>query len=153
MTLVAQHFWVIGLLITCAAWAWGHQRARRHVHGDHVLLRSYPQLARRRLIFSALPWLVMGVGALGGVPTVFEYLRPYNGNPYVLAWFATLVGIWIAGSHWLIARNGAVVVAAQPGLLRIQPTEPEKVAATHMLWLIGGITVVIALCLWDAPGA
>src|SRR4051794_3875528 len=96
--LFLRHFWVMFVVVT----TWNafalQRRSRRAVETRPELAAGYRRLVRGYLFFGNLPWLVMGLGIeLGGVPTMFSYFRPRDGNPFVLAWFAVVIGLWLLG--------------------------------------------------------
>ena len=63
---------------------------------------------KRFAIGTNLPWAVMGVGYLTGyTPTGWYYLRPQDGNPFVLAWLATIVVTMLTYSYWVLFAGGA----------------------------------------------
>jgi hypothetical protein len=50
----------------------------------------------------------MGFGqVLGGVPSVWYYFRPQDGNPYVLAFVGTILLLSIAFAYWVLVADGA----------------------------------------------
>jgi hypothetical protein len=59
---------------------------------------------------------VMGWGILtGGVPNVWYFLQPQSGNPYVLAWFASVFAVALWFTFWVFFLEGAEkVVVLQP---------------------------------------
>ncbi len=62
----------------------------------------------------------MGLGGtIGGIPSVWYYFRPRDGNPYVLAWFGAIIIEWIIGTAWLFFRKGAETLAKYPGIFTI----------------------------------
>ncbi|MGD9366823.1 MAG: hypothetical protein PVH87_14070 [Desulfobacteraceae bacterium] len=68
-----------------------------------------------------IPWIVMGFGCtVGGVPSVWHYFRPSDGNPFVLAWFGSVFFLWIAGTIWLFFQNGAETLAKHPGAIEFR---------------------------------
>ncbi len=73
-------------------------------------------LRRWFAISSALPWLVMGWAIIvGGVPNIWYFFRPQDRDPFVLAWFATMLLIAIYFAYWVFLRGGAEkVVLLQP---------------------------------------
>ena len=53
----------------------------------------------------------MGIGCtVGGVPTVFHYFQPRDGNPFVLAWWAVFFALYIIGAYWIFFSNGAHIL-------------------------------------------
>lgn len=146
-----KHFWLVGFALHLLLVGAAGLRASISVQQDPKIALGCNSLLQRRLILGSVPWAVMALGTIGGVPSVWAYFRPHDGNPYVIAWYASTAFLWILSAHWMMAKNGAEFVAAHPGLLRTRPTQPENVAAAHMFALIGGITALIGICLIDLP--
>lgn len=94
----------------------------------------------------------MGLGCLiGGVPSVDHFFRPRDGNPFVLAFFASVFLVWGLGTHWLFARGGAEMVVRHPGLLNFDPRSPALLRFLWCLSLAGGIVAAVAMFLVDVP--
>jgi len=131
VVLFFRQAWVFFILIQCANKAiWWH-RAQRYIAANRSLEPGYRRLIRRWFIYGNLPWLVMGAGVnLGGVPSVFHYFNLRNG-PFVIAFWVTVVALWIATSYWLffpwatkiyfsLALAGGVVALVCMAVLNIQ---------------------------------
>ena len=92
----------------------------------------------------------MGVGVLvGGVPSVFHFMNPRSGDPYVSAWLGSVVLLWILGSHWMFGRRGAEQLVRHPGLIR---PPFNSVGAIKALWIAsvaGGIIAIAVIYLGD----
>jgi hypothetical protein len=93
-----------------------------------------------------LPWVIMGVGiTTGGVPGIFEYFRPAEGNPYVIAFYGALFLIWVLGTYWVFFRQGAELLVTHPGLFN---RDFRSTARVKLLWatiVICGIAAVSLL--------
>ena len=139
---------------------------RRHVHQRPIpqpsLASAYPRAARtdrwlsaiypRYLFWGNLPWIVMGVGLeLGGLPSIWSYFRPRDGNPFVLAFFFVVFALWILGFWWLFFARGAEFLAEHPGVLRGFPHSPAMIRIYYCLGLIGGIFGVCFMWFSDIP--
>jgi hypothetical protein len=125
-------------------------RSRDYIRQRPGLTRGYQQLFLGVLFWGNLPWLVMGTGIeLGGVPSMFSYLRPRDGNPFVLAWFCVVVMLWILGFYWLFARRGAEFLIEHPGLLRGTPKNPAMIKAAYCLAGAGGIVGLLLIFTTD----
>lgn len=97
--LLTTYFWVVAIILTSVNVASFKRRSRVQVQEKPELEHGYATLLRRYLIFLNLPWVVMGIGCtIGGVPSLLHYFRPTDGNPYVLAWFASIFLLWITGT-------------------------------------------------------
>ncbi|MGA2093669.1 MAG: hypothetical protein ABSH16_09720 [Sedimentisphaerales bacterium] len=60
----------------------------------------------------SVTWLIMGIGfIIGGVPSIWNYLRPRDGNSYVLVWWASVLVLYIIGSYWIFVGQGAAKLA------------------------------------------
>ena len=63
------------------------------------------------MIWGNIPWVVMAAGYLfGGVPSLFHYFRPLDGNTFVLAFFASVFFVWTMGTYWLVFGGGAEMI-------------------------------------------
>src|SRR5436190_21486249 len=95
-TLIFRHAWFFFVLVTCANGATWWYRGRRKMAENPELRQGYRRLIRSWVIFQNLPWIVMGFGVLvGGVPSVFHYFSPRGGGPFVIAFWVTVVVLWI----------------------------------------------------------
>jgi hypothetical protein len=76
-------------------------------------------------------WIVMGIGlTIGKVPTFFHYFRPRDGNPYVLAWWASIAAVFIIGSYWIYIGQGAAKLAAS-GVIRYRFIKETKIISSE----------------------
>jgi hypothetical protein len=138
--LLLRHFWVAFVAVTFVNACILQRRSRPRVQERPELATGYRSLVRGYLFFGNLPWLVMGAGIeLGGVPTVFSYLRPRDAPPFVQVWFAVIVGLWLLGFYWLFARHGAEFLIEHPGLLQGNISNPT--------WIRLGYCAMVAISL------
>lgn len=117
MDAVFRHFWVMALgstLLNAAIWWWN---GRQYRASNPALAAGYRSLTRGFVVWGSLPWLVMGAGAVLGGTRVFDYFDPSSGNPWILAWHASVVSIWALLAYWTFLRGGAELIARHPGLL------------------------------------
>ena len=141
--LIARYFWLICIAITCLnAFIWWHRSQPELAKTPH-LAASYRRLILGWVIFGNIPWLVMGVGILfGGVPGFFHYLNANNG-PFVIAWYVSMVALWLLGAWWLFARRGAEQIVEHRALLRVPVEKPEHVKA----WFLASVALgTVVLC-------
>ena len=156
---VSKYFWMVAIVITGINWLLFKKRARKHIAADNELAEGYAALFKGYLVWMNLPWIVMGVGTtVGGVPSVWHFFRPQDGNPYVLAWFGSVFFLWIAGTFWLFFRNGAETLARHPGAIefsmgykRKDITNPLLIKALWLLCLAGGIIGVYMMWTRNIP--
>lgn len=121
-------------------------RSRSLIAQRPELASGYRRLFWGYLTFLSLPWLVMGYGIeLGGIPNMFSFFRPREGNPIVLTFFATTVVLWILALYWLFARQGAEFLIEHPGVFRGIPQNPTFIKAWFCLAIAGGVVALIAM--------
>jgi len=152
MILLMRYFWLVFILTTClnALSLWW--RARRHIAADPSLKAGYRKLFWGVLIIGNIPWLVMGFGCVvGGVPSIMHFFRPRDGNPFVIAFFASVFAMWILGTYWLFARGGAEMLLRHPGMLNVDLKSPTLVKLLWCLCLMSGIAGVIGMFVMDVP--
>lgn len=147
--LLFRYAWLLFVLVTCFNAAIWWYRARRRIAQDPGLEPGYRRLIRWWVICGNLPWLVMGAGILfGGVPTVFHYFNPRNG-PFVIAFYLTVVILWIAAFYWLFFRQGTEQLVTHPGLLNLPVERPWAVKTFFLLALAGGVFALLTMLLGD----
>jgi hypothetical protein len=157
--LISKYFWVIAIIVTGINWVMFRKRARKRIHENPSLKEGYEALFRGYLIWLNLPWVVMGIGCtVGGVPSVLHYFRPRDGDPYVLAWFASVLFLWVFGTFWLLFRGGAESLARHPGAVEFRYglkskdiTSPAWIKAFWLLALTGGVVGFVVMWSMDIP--
>jgi hypothetical protein len=145
--LFSRYFWLLVLVITLTNWLRFRRKAQKYIGKNPQLEQGYAPLIRGYLFYTSLPWVVMGIGCtLGGVPSVWNYFRPRDGNPYVLAWFGSVFFLWVSGTFWLFFKGGAETLARYPGALEFRyglkskvTTSPLTIKALWLLLLASGI--------------
>jgi hypothetical protein len=148
----SPHLWFLFELATCANAIVFRLRAREHTKEHPELAEGYAALIRGWLLWGSLPWLVMAVGLeFGRVPSFWHYLRPRDANPYVLAWYACVVVLWILGLYWVFLRGGAETVAGHSRIFRTGLTSPAKVKLVCLLCVAAGVAAFIFLLVMDVP--
>ncbi len=101
-TFISQYFWVLCLLFG----ALNYLRTRMGLSAQaRIEAAAY---LRNFALGMNLPWLVMGAGQLTGyTPTVWYYFRPQDGNPFVIAWLATIFLASYIYAWWVFFAGGA----------------------------------------------
>src|SRR5688572_11682314 len=100
-----HHAWLMFVAVTIANALILKYRSRRYIRERPELAEGYNRLFRGVLFWGNLPWILMAIGIeFGGVPSFFSYFRPRDGNPFVMAWFAVVIALWLLGFYWLFAR-------------------------------------------------
>ena len=145
--LLSRHAWFLFVVVTCVnAVVWWHRG--QPIIAKHPERRErYLRLVRGFLFWGNLPWLVMGLGiVVGSVPSTFHYFNPRNG-PFVIAWFVTVIGLWILTFIWLFFRRGAETLIEHPGLLNLPVSSPWAIKIIFLVSVSGGIIAVTAMLL------
>ena len=151
-TIMTKWFWAAFILVTFLNAGIFRYRARTYITAAPELAEGYATLIRGFVIWGNIPWVVMGIGCvLGGVPSVFHFFRPRDGNPFVLAFFASVFLIWILGTFWLLFRGGAEMLVKHSGLFNVNVTSPHMLKLCWFLCLAGGIFGVIMMFTRDIP--
>lgn len=147
-----KHGWLFLLAAVLVQALAFRSRAKREIHERPALADGYSRLMRRFLIWSTLPWILMGGGVLiGAVPDTKSYLLVHEGNPFVLGWLI-LVGVFnLVGFVWVFFLGGAEDIVAHPGLLRGNPTSPMVPKLVYGAMVVGFFVCVYLLFTWDQP--
>lgn len=157
--LISEYFWVFAIIVTFINWAMFRKRAQKHIDENPELKEGYEALFRGYIVWMNIPWVVMGIGCtVGGVSSVWHYFRPRDGNPYVLAWFASVLLLWVSGTFWLLFRGGAEKLVRHPGAMGFRYgfkskdiTNPTLIKSLWLLALIGGVIAAVAMWSMDIP--
>ncbi|MEP6670314.1 MAG: hypothetical protein ABJF10_14230 [Chthoniobacter sp.] len=148
-----RHGWLIAIAFNVFNAFALRARARTYILQKPELAGGYQRLFKGFLFWWSLPWIVMGIGIeWGGVPSIFSYFRPRDGNPFVVGWFAVIAVEWILGFYWLFARRGAEFLIEHPGLLRGPSQSPATIRLFYCLMVAGGVLGLIFLFVMDIPG-
>jgi hypothetical protein len=144
--LVFKHFWVMFIAVTFANGAIWWRRSAKHRANNPQLSDGYRSVILGFVTWGNLPWVIMGAGILiGGVPSIFHFFDPRSGNAFVLAWFGSIIILWVLGTYWLFLRGGAELLASLPGLLQPPLTSPQAVKALWLIAVAGGIAAFVAM--------
>jgi hypothetical protein len=114
--LIGRYFWLVCLVLSLYQYFVGLRSFASKDFTDPQAGEAAIALRRWLFVLSDLPWLVMGFGILvGGVPNVWYFLRPHDGNPYVLAWFGSVLACTLYFTLWVFFLGGAEkVVVLKP---------------------------------------
>jgi len=157
--LISEYFWMIAIIVTFINWTMFRKRAKKHIDENPELKEGYEALFRGYIVWMNIPWVVMGIGCtVGGVSSVWHYFRPRDGNPYVLAWFASVFLLWVSSTFWLLFRGGAEKLVRHPGAMEFRYgfkskdiTNPTLIKSLWLLALIGGVIAAVAMWSMDIP--
>lgn len=156
---MSKYFWFVAIVITVINALIFKKKSKQYIQENPKLEEGYSFLFRGYLFWLNIPWIIMGIGCTtGGVPSVWHYFRPKDGNPYVLAWFGSVFVLWILGTIWLFFKGGAEMLSTHPGALIMHygfktkaVTNPRSIKIFWLLALAGGIFGVAIMWLMDIP--
>jgi hypothetical protein len=137
-------FWVIAIVITILNAYIYKLRFAKIIEQKPELRDGYNKLVRGYVFYLNIPWVVMGIGmVLGGVSNVFDYFRPSNGNTFVLAFYISILSLWVLGLIWIWFQAGAEFIIKYPGILRKEIKTPKQIRFLSIIIFLGSIFVFI----------
>ena len=143
---VSQYFWLLGIAVTCANGLIWWRRALAQIALNPDREAGYRRLIIGSVIGGGIPWIVMGFGIVfGGVRDAFMYFSVRNG-PYVIAWYITIVVLWVLSAVWLFFMRGVEQLIEHPGLMNLPSENPRMVKAFFLVCYavsIIGLSVMI----------
>jgi hypothetical protein len=147
---VFKYFWVlfiaVGLLNT--QYAWRAVKSRLELHPD--LEPGYRFYFLAYAFWSNLPWLLIGAGIVwGGVAGPGDFLKPWQGNPMVLAWWGAMALFSVLLTGWIFA-GGAEKLERYPGLPMVPLTGAKKIKL-YALLMLGWYLVIAAALIIGVP--
>ena len=151
MELLLHHFWIAFVVVTVVnghAW-WNRVQTRIQSRPD--LEPGYRRLYQGYLFWTNLPWLLMGLGILSGqVSSVFDFLRPTQGNSFVLAWWGVMAGLLCLGTYWIFFAGGAETLERHPGVYLV-PEWPAAKLRIFWLGLVAWNVAIATFLFFDLP--
>ncbi len=149
---IGKWFWVICIIVTFLNGAIFKFRAKKRIKQTPDLEEGYNKIIKGFVTWGNLPWIVMGIGCtFGGIPSMWHYFHPQDGNPYVLSFFGSLFLIWILGSYWILFRGGAEELVNHPGIFNYDMKSPAIVKLIWIACIFGGIVAVIMMYTQNIP--
>jgi hypothetical protein len=151
-TFVGKWFWAVSILITFVNARIFWSRSRKYIQVKPELEAGYRSLMKGVVLWTSIPWVIMGIGCVfGGVPSVFSYFRPRDGNPYVLAFYACVFVEWLLATNWIVFRGGAETLVEHPGFFNFETKNPRIVIFIWFACLAGGIFATVLMFTQDLP--
>jgi hypothetical protein len=150
-----RYFWLVCLVFNLQYFPARVVRERRN--SDAEFAASDRTLRFRVFLWMCVPWIVMGAGQLiGGVPHVWNYFRPQEGNVWVALFFAAVIVLWLALAYWVYVGNGAMAIVDHQliranGLKGPIALTPSRVKLFVALTLVGGIAGMTMMFSMNVP--
>ena len=158
--IMTNNFWAVAIIVTCINAVFYKHRSREYIKENPDLAEGYAKLIKGYLVWMNIPWIVMGIGCtVGGVPSVWHFFNPQDGNPYVLAWFGSVFLLWILSVYWIFFKGGAETLVKYPGAIQMHSpmskgkdiTSPAGIKLLLCACLLGGILGVVMMWIQDIP--
>jgi hypothetical protein len=142
-------FWLFAIIITILNAYFYKLRFAKIIEQKPELKDGYNKLVKGYVFYLNIPWVVMGIGMIfGNVSSVFDYFRPGSGNPFILAFYISILSLWVLGLIWIWLKGGAEFIIMYPGLLREGIRTPTQVKLLTTFIFLG--TVFIYIYLWNS---
>lgn len=142
MELVFRHFWIAFVIVTFVNLRTRWSQVQRRIRSQPDLEQGYRRLYYGYMCLANLPWLAMGFGCLSGaVPSVIDYLRPSEGNSFVLAWWGLMGAALVFSTYWMLFGGGAEMLERHPGFFMV----PEWTASKLRMFWLGTVASSIAM--------
>jgi len=147
-----KNFWLF-FLISNVSYAFSFKlRARTSITERPELVEGYEKIFKGYLFFGSLPWVVMGAGILSGsVHGFFDYFRPWEGNPFVLAFHAVIITFYILAVIWIYFRSGAEFLVTHPGFFTLNIKSQTGIKIMTAISLAGGVVATYLMWFIQAP--
>lgn len=144
---IGRYFWALALLITAYQYAAGMRLLRSYDATDPRASPAAIALRRQFAVLGSVPWAIMGWGILaGGVPNVWYFFRPQDGNPYVLAWIGSIFVLAFGFAFWVFMLDGAQkVVVLKPIELKWYRTGFRRTTQGTVQLTVGRVKLFAAL--------
>ena len=153
----ARYFWLICLAISAYQYyAAGHRVSVMEQLSDSMRAER-ARYIRWLIAASTIPWIVMGLGQLSGsTSSVWDYFRPQDMNPFVLAFVGSVLLLSLAMLYWVFSMEGArktvelklMHVSGFSGSAPATERQVKLFAAFGPIFVIAWIALAIFL---DAP--
>ena len=150
--IISKWFWALCILVMFINGAVFRIRAQKHIKVNPDLEEGYTKIIKGFVMWGSIPWIVMGIGCtVGGVPTVWHYFNPKEGNPYVLAFFVSVFLIWILGSYWIFFKGGALELVSHRGIFNYDIKNPTVLKLIWIVCVLGGMVGVLMMFTQNIP--
>ncbi len=95
--------------------------SKPYISEDPELKDGYRKFFKALLIYPNIPWLIMGIGDMSGMPDS-DFFGFSTTQPLVLLFHASWIALTAVFIRWVYFKNGADFLARHPGMmLRLGP--------------------------------
>jgi hypothetical protein len=140
---IERDFWLLAILCTVANGIFDRFRARKTIASNPELKEGYNKVFWWWITMGSIPWIIMGVGIISGVDGTKAYFHPRQGDPFVLAFHASVLLTSIFASLWVFFGGGAEFLVKHSVFFNI-----KSVVGIKLLSLVG----ILFWILWFLAG-
>jgi hypothetical protein len=159
MNIFLQHGWILFIIVNIINHFAAKNRVEKYIVQNPELQSGYDQLFKGILILGNIPWLIMGMADLTGyTQTIFDFFRPKEMNPFVLAFHIYMLTILLLFARWIYFKKGAEFLMQHPGIITLkgmsETSNPTAAEIKRFLAfsLLGGFAALIVMWVANFPG-
>jgi len=151
--LIFRHGWVFLLGINLINYFTLKSTSKKIISQKPDLENGYKSILNSYLIFSSIPWLIIGFGDLTSqITSIFDIFHPRTMNPVVIAFHLYIVMIMCLLVYWGLFRNGAKFLEKHPGVIQFRGSgiyeNPTEAQIKRVIILCGIIAIGVLLSMW-----
>ncbi len=158
MEFLFNQFWILLIIVMVVNGIIWKNNSKKYIEQNPELKEGYDKLIKGFLIYSIIPWIIMGFGMLTGITkSMEEFFYPQLLNPVVLIFNFYVAFVWIYGSYWIYFKGGAEMIIKHPGLIRNSSytnDENLNIKIIKFFWalmILGGIISLVTQFNGDIP--
>lgn len=128
-------FFIVLMIINGINWK---SKSQKHINENPELKKGRDKLFKGWLLYSNIPWVLMGFGMLTGITKdLKDYVITEELNLFVIFYFAVLFIIDILGTRWMFFKGGAESLV-QHGFIASAEKGKEKSEVLKMkgMWVL-----------------
>ena len=154
-----KYFWLLAMIATSINAIVYRHASKKHIQQEPELAAGYKKMIHGFFFWTNIPWLIMGIGCtVGGIPTVFHFFSPKDGNPFVLGWWISVVILNALFAYWILFGSGTEkLIKYRMISFHSSFRKPEYVSNPMVIKLIGllalAMAIIVFIFMWkvDVP--
>jgi len=143
MTNTFNHMWIVFIAVMVTNGLIWKFKSQSRIKENPSLKEGRDKLFKGWIIYSNIPWLLMGFGMLSGLTSSLnDYMLAQEQNPFVIFYHIVLLVINVLGTRWMFFQGGAESLVQHKfvakGVEGQEKSEILKMKAMWLLVLLGG---------------